>query len=268
MASRVDPGRPARPVHQRRHVPPAERHPAADRGRRGAPVLVHGRRPQRVRRVVPDQGREVGREQPPGLLGDRGEHLFRRRRPGDQRRHPPQRGLLPGDPAVPGVQLGVVQRDRELAGDEVDRVQPPGGERGADQPVFQQQHRPQRAAAEDRHGQQRAAVGISEVGVAGEPVVTGGVVDDQRFTGPLDVAQHRHRDRAFVACVAGRFGAAAGRGQQPACRASSHSSRWTPVAPVIALSTSPRGRAAGRCWSPSSAPATPKGSRAGRPSRP
>ena len=55
------------------------------------------------------------------------------------------------------VELGVVQRDGELPGDEHDGVEPVGGERAADEPVLQQQHRPQLAAAEDRHGQQRAA---------------------------------------------------------------------------------------------------------------
>ena len=97
-----------------------------------------------------------------------------------------------------GVELGVVQGDGQLAGDEGDRVESVGGERGADEPVFQQQHRPQRAAAEDGHGQQRAAVEVGEVGVAGEAVVVGGVGDDQRFTGALDVAQHRQRHRVFV----------------------------------------------------------------------
>ena len=114
----------------------------------------------------------------------------------------------------------------------------PVGERGADQAVFQQQHRPQRAAAEDGHGQQRAAGDVGEVRVAGEPVVSGGVADDQRFARPLDVAQHRHRHRAFVAGAAGRYGAPPGAGSSQSCRSSSHSSRWTPVAPVIALSTS------------------------------
>ena len=42
-----------------------------------------------------------------------------------------------------GVELGVVEGDGELAGDELDRVEPFGGERAADQPVLQQQHRPQ-----------------------------------------------------------------------------------------------------------------------------
>ena len=65
------------------------------------------------------------------------------------------------------------------------------------------------------HGQQRAAVQVGEVRVAGEPVVAGGVGHDQRFTGALDVAQHRHRQLVFVAGAADRGGAAGGCGQQP-----------------------------------------------------
>ena len=42
-----------------------------------------------------------------------------------------------------GIQLGVVEGDGELAGDELDGVEPFGGERAAEQPVLQQQHRPQ-----------------------------------------------------------------------------------------------------------------------------
>ena len=41
-----------------------------------------------------------------------------------------------------GIQLGVFQGDGELAGDELDGVEPFGGERAADQAVLQQQHRP------------------------------------------------------------------------------------------------------------------------------
>ena len=59
---------------------------------------------------------EVDRQQPPGFRGDRGEHLLRRGRTDHQRCHPPQGRVLIGDPAVLGVQLGVVQRDSELAG--------------------------------------------------------------------------------------------------------------------------------------------------------
>ena len=66
-------------------------------------------------------------------------------RSGDDPR--PRRGEL-------GVQLGVVQGDSELAGDELDGIEPPGGERAADEPVFQQQHGTQYAPAEDGQGQQ------------------------------------------------------------------------------------------------------------------
>ena len=66
------------------------------------------------------------RQQPSGLRGDRGEDGLRRRRLGHERRHPPQRCLLVGDLAELGVQLGVVEGDGELAGDELDRVEPPG----------------------------------------------------------------------------------------------------------------------------------------------
>ena len=66
-----------------------------------------------------------------------------------------------------GVELGVVEGDGELAGDEGDHVDPVGGERAADQPVLQQQDGPERAAAEDRYGQQRAAVEVGEVGSRG-----------------------------------------------------------------------------------------------------
>ena len=110
-----------------------------------------------------------------------------------------------------GVELGVVQRDGQLPGDEGDRVEAVGGERAADQPVFQQQHRAQRAAAEDGHGQQRAAGGVGEVGVAGEAVVGGGVGHEQGLLGAVDVAQHGHRGGVFAAVDRG--GAAGGGGE-------------------------------------------------------
>ena len=93
------------------------------------------------------------------------------------------------------------------------------------------------AAAEDRHGQQRAAVGPGEVRVAGEAVVAGRVRHHQRLTGPLDVAQHRHRHRTGP--VAARRRRRAGRGSAaiPGARRSTAAS-CTPVAPVIAPSTS------------------------------
>jgi len=70
-----------------------------------------------------------------------------------------------------------------LTGDEGDCIEAVGGERAADQPVFQQQHRAQRAAAEDGHGQQRAAGRVGEVGVAGEAVVGAGVGHEQGLNG-------------------------------------------------------------------------------------
>ena len=114
-----------------------------------------------------------------------------------------------------GVELGVVQGDGELPGDERDGVEPVGGERAAQEPVFQQQHRPQAAPAENGHREQRAAVQVGEVRVAGEPVITGGVGHDQRFTRALHVAQHRCRQLVLVAGAADRGGAAGRCGQQP-----------------------------------------------------
>jgi hypothetical protein len=71
---------------------------------------------------------EVALDAPAGLVGGGGD-------PG------PRRGEL-------RAQLGVVEGDRELRGDEVDRVQPVGGERVVDEAVLQHQHRPQAAPAE------------------------------------------------------------------------------------------------------------------------
>ena len=98
----VDPGRPAGAVHQRGHVAPAEWQLAADRGRwRGARSGPGADDLEGVLRVVADQDREVDRQQPADLPGDRGEHLLRWSRPGHQRRHPPQRGLLLGQLTEP-----------------------------------------------------------------------------------------------------------------------------------------------------------------------
>jgi hypothetical protein len=106
-----------------------------------------------------------------------------------------------------GVELRVVQRDRQLAGDEPDGVEPFAGERATQQPVFQQQHRPQATPAEDGDREQRTAVQVGEVRVPGEPVITGGIGHDQRFTRALHVAQHRHRQLVLVAGAPDRGGA-------------------------------------------------------------
>jgi len=124
-------------------------------------------------------------EQASDLVADGREDLDGRHAARHQRGHPPQRGLLLGDQAEPGVQLGVIQGDGELASNELDRFQPSSGERAADQLVFQQQDRPQRSPAEDGQGQQRAAVNVGEVRVACESVVAGDVAYHQRFPCPL-----------------------------------------------------------------------------------
>ena len=138
-----------------------------------------------------------------------------------------------------GVELGVVQRHRELAGDQLDRIEPFRGERAPDQAVLQQQHRPQRVAAEDGHRQHRTAVDIREVRVAGESVVAGGVVDHQRLAHPLCV--YRSTDIGTTCSwPVPRSGRC-----RPVLRAAAtpalslvHSNSCTPVAPVIVLSTS------------------------------
>ena len=83
-----------------------------------------------------------------------------------------------------GVQLGVVQRDGQLAGDQPDRVEPLRRERAAEEAVLEHQHGPERPTAQDRHDQQRAAVAIGQVRVAGEAVVAGGIGHDERFPRP------------------------------------------------------------------------------------
>jgi hypothetical protein len=94
----VDPRRPARLEHQGMYAP-AERDPGTHRSRHGAarpaPRPDRGGRPVRV---VPAQECVVDAQQPPDLLGDRGEHLLWRRRPSHQGRDSPQRGLLFDDP--------------------------------------------------------------------------------------------------------------------------------------------------------------------------
>ena len=59
----------------------------------------------------------MGVQQPPGLLGDRGEHLLRRSRPRHQRRYPPQRRLLLGRSGKSGAALGVGDRGRDQLGE-------------------------------------------------------------------------------------------------------------------------------------------------------
>jgi len=125
----VDPHRLARLEDQCAHVLPAEGDPSARGQQRysgtgAAPRAEDGR--QAVR-VVPGHGRQVGAGQPPGFGGDRGEHLLRRRTPGDQHRDPAQRGLLLGVAAQFHARLGVGDRG---AGQFSEAGQPDLGVRG------------------------------------------------------------------------------------------------------------------------------------------
>jgi hypothetical protein len=49
--------------------------------------------------------------------------------------------------------VSVVERDGELARDQLDGVKPFDGERAPDEAILQKQHRLQRSAAEDGHAQ-------------------------------------------------------------------------------------------------------------------
>ena len=160
-----------------------------------------------------------------------------------------------------GVQLGVVERDGQLAGDQVDSRQPLGGESAPHQPVLQQQQRPQDASAEDRDGQQRAAVGIGEVGVASEAIITGGVgarpvapASVRRSAAPTsDLCRSSTRHRRGLS-----LGVASG-GVRRSTPAELH--RWRRSWRRVRV---PPGHAIRRCWFPSSAPVTSTGCPADR----
>ena len=61
--------------------------------------------------------REIDRKQPPDLLGDRREQLLGRHAARDERRDPPQRRLLLGQPGQAGAALGVRDRRRHQLGE-------------------------------------------------------------------------------------------------------------------------------------------------------
>ena len=155
-----------------------------------------------------------------------------------------------------GIQLGVVQRHRQLTSNQVHGVETVGGESPTDQPVLQQQHRPQHASAEDRNSQQRAAVGIGEVGVASEAIITGGVgarpvarASVRGSAAPTsDLCRSSKRHRRGLS-----LGAANGDVRRPTPAALHRWRRsWRRV-------PAPPGHAIPRCWFPSSAPATSTG---------
>ena len=95
--------------YQRHYISPAEAHAGADgKGRSVAGSVPPADGGRRTVRVVPAYARDVGGEQPPGLRGDRGEHLLGRPPAGNQRRHPAQRRLLFGETPQchPGLRVG------------------------------------------------------------------------------------------------------------------------------------------------------------------
>ena len=136
---RVDvlhPGRAPGAAHPRRHALTVVGE--ARTGRQFPPLeSAMGHDGDLVARLVAAQRHPVGVQQPLHLRGHAVEHRGRRGAFGDQRRHPPQRRLLGSDPAIGGIQPRVVERDGELAGDELDQVQPLRRERVADQAVLE-----------------------------------------------------------------------------------------------------------------------------------
>ncbi len=111
----VDPGRPARLEHHGVQIVPAEPPPGADRELRTGPV-PRGDHRSRTVGAVPAHGRVISVQQPPGLLGDRGQYLGRRRRFGHERRYPPERGLFLRELAQFDPGLGVGDRGRDQFG--------------------------------------------------------------------------------------------------------------------------------------------------------
>ena len=111
----VDPRRPTHLEHERGNVVATEPRRVPELAERA--VLSPGGHQRLSGRGVAAQSRYVDRQQPPYLLGDGGEQLLRRRRLGDQRRHPPQRGLLVGDAAQFRTRFGVGDRGRGQFGE-------------------------------------------------------------------------------------------------------------------------------------------------------
>ena len=68
-------------------------------------------------------------EQPAGFLGDLGEHLLREVFLGDERRHPPQGGLLVGELLDLGARLGVGDRRCDQIGERGQSLLGAGGKR-------------------------------------------------------------------------------------------------------------------------------------------
>ncbi len=97
----VDPGRTAGLEHDRAEVVPTERPPAAH-WKPLARTVPGGEEGERPVGLVAAHVDHIDRKQLTDLPGHRRKHLFRRGPSRDQRRDPPQRRLLLGQPAHPG----------------------------------------------------------------------------------------------------------------------------------------------------------------------
>jgi hypothetical protein len=93
------------------------------------------------------------------------------------------------------VQESVVERNRELAGDEPEHVEAIGAESAAAEGVLEDEHRPRYAVNQHRHHQQRAQLDAGQIGIGGEPSVPHRVGDQQRLAGALGEPERRHRQQ-------------------------------------------------------------------------
>jgi len=114
----IDPGWLSRPEYQRVDVPSLGFEAETDSKRAagvGAGPAANDR--DHAVRVVPAHHRVVDLQQLPDFLGDRGEHLLRRRSARDKGRHPAQRRLLLGEPAQFYSRLRVGDCGRDQLGE-------------------------------------------------------------------------------------------------------------------------------------------------------
>ncbi|HEV7459622.1 MAG TPA: GAF domain-containing protein [Solirubrobacteraceae bacterium] len=108
----LHPGRTVGLEHDRHEVLPPKDHPGANRREGVARPAPGSGVADRTVGLEAAQDRELDRKQQADLLGDRREHLLWRHPPRHQRRDPPQRRLLRGQPREAGAALGVRDRRR------------------------------------------------------------------------------------------------------------------------------------------------------------
>ena len=127
---------------------------------------------ERTVRLKARHARHIDRNQPRELIGDRREHLLRRRPARHQRRNPPQRGLLLSQPSESGTALGVGDRGRHQLG-EGGQARLGIGRQLLVSGVGHQDQAPRPPLDADRHAHPRA----------GTPVVSASVPDAARDVG-------------------------------------------------------------------------------------